>query len=462
MERFQRLQPALVTVDQLPAEIQDKIFLDVTGRPWQCMHCGKKGRLHIFSFQQAWDTLHTAMFWQPGFNPDYIQLLCQQCWVEWLAWQARMGFDLHDHAVTAPCSSACFSARGGRRAQFIALQNAAVTSKVGFLIGKTIDGMPRLNGTTGLTCERVSYFFGGSFRRQGYYESVRSPVDLARNLEAVARLQAVGIPRHTVDNHLIIVKVFRSAYTAPGGILQRPTPNDPFVALHSVALEEYDPETRNFRFWNNWGSAWGERGYGTMSMEYADEFFHEGWIYRHARWGSTPAKHAKLASYAVAEPARLRQLWSVENPRAVYRLPGLGRGHNAKWQWYETMSPTMDRAVACVEVRNGFGLRMGWAFVRKVSDSFAEITELFVWPTFRRAHIASFLEGLCHAQSTAWGVRELHLIINETDTVVGPIRHAARHFAEARSYSPHWRTRTAPRSDLTYVKSLELLEESPA
>jgi hypothetical protein len=42
---------------------------------------------------------------------------------------------------------------------------------------------------------------------------------------------------------------------------------------------------------------------------------------------------------------------------------------------------------------------------------------------------------LCHAQAAAWDVRELHLIVNETDSVVGPIRRAARHFADARSYS---------------------------
>jgi GNAT superfamily N-acetyltransferase len=258
-----------------------------------------------------------------------------------------------------------------------------------------------------------------------------------------------------LDHHMIIVKIFKSAYTAPRGVLQLPAAGDPFVDLHCVALEEYDPVAQTFRFWNNWGSGWGDRGYGTMTLEYADEFFHEGWIYRPARWGLIPAKRERLAADTV-DRVHLRQLWSVENPRVVGRLPGLGRDHNAKWQWYETMSPTLDSAVACIEVRNGFGLRMGWAFLRKISDCTAEITELLVWPTFRHAHIGSWLEIACHAQAATWGVQELHLIINETDSVVGPIRHAARHFADARGYSARWRTRTAPRSNATYIKPVEL------
>ncbi|MGA3353609.1 MAG: hypothetical protein ABSD85_10550 [Acidimicrobiales bacterium] len=433
MEQFPRLQAEFVTVDQIPAEMLEKIFVHVIGKHWQCMHCQKKGRLQVFSFEQRWDRLHTAKFREPGFNPDEAQLLCQDCWIQWLIWYARMGFDLHDHAIAAPCGRECFSARGGRRAQFVALQAAAVDSKVGFLMGKAIDGLPQQNGTTGLTGKQLAYFFGGRRVRQGYYESVRSPADLARNLERVAQVRSFGIPRYMVDDHAIIVKIFKSAYNAPGGVLQPPATADPFVALHHVALESYDPVTCTFRFWNNWGSGWGDRGYGTMPLEYADEFFHEGWIYRHARWGPIPAKRAKLTAYE-ADHVHVRQLWSVENPRVAVCLPGLDPDHNAKWQWYETMSPTLD-CVACFEVRNGFGLRMGWAFVRQVSDNTAEITELFVWPTFRRAHIGSWLEGLCHAQAAAWDVRELHLIVNETDSVVGPIRRAARHFADARSYS---------------------------
>ena len=222
MEHFPHLQLELVTVDQLPAGLLDKIFLHVAGKSWQCMRCEKTGKLHVFSAGHQWGRVHTAKFWQPGFNIGGVQLLCQDCWIQWLIWQARMGFDLHDHAVVAVCNSTCFSAHGGRKAQFNALQGAAVDSKVGFLMGKAIDGLPRKNGLTGLTCNRVAYFLGGRFRRQGYYESVRSPADLARNLERIAHLRSLGIPLYMLDHHMIIVKIFKSAYTAPRGVLQLP------------------------------------------------------------------------------------------------------------------------------------------------------------------------------------------------------------------------------------------------
>lgn len=450
----------MVSFAQLPAGVQDKIFLHMTGKIWECMRCQSKGKLHVFSVERQWDRLHTAGFLQPGFNIEGVQLLCHACRAQWLEWEARMGFDLHSHAIVAPCDNDCFSALHGRRAQFLALQSAGADSKIGFVMAKAIDGMPKQNGTTGVMCHRILYFRGGGFHRQGYYESVKAPEELALNLEKIAHLRSIGVAPYMVDYQAIVVKVFKSAYTAPGGVLQPPGNADPLIDLHCVGLEGFDPVTKTFRFRNNWGSNWGDHGHGIMSMEYANEFFHEGWICRHARWGQTPEKEARLAA-ASGDRVRLRQLWSVENPRFIERIPGAVRGYNFRWQWHETTSPTLGCPVACVEIKNGFGLRMGWAFTRRITDSVAEITELFVWPTFRRAHIGTMLEGLCYGQAAIWGVQELQLIVNEADSVVGPIRHGARHFAKAQGYSERWRIRTAPRSGLTCLKPVTATPVEP-
>jgi hypothetical protein len=439
--------------DRLPAELADSLLVRAIDKPWECMRCRRRPkRLHIFSAERQWDRMHTAKFSQPGFKiGEGLLLLCHECRAQWLIWQARMGFDLHSHAATTPCDHECFSARQGRAAQYSALQGALMDTKVGFFMGKAIDGMPKKNGLTGLTCARTAYFCGGPVHRQRYYESVRSPLDLAHSLERASQLRSVGVPLHMVDHHMIIVKVYESAYDAPRGVLKLPSVGDLFVDLHCVSLHEYNPTTATFRFKNNWGEYWGDRGFGTMSMEYASEQFHEGWIFRPGRWGPVAAKQAMLAAPDI-DRVRLRQVWSIENQREVRRLPGLGAGRNARWQWYESISPMLGRPIVGVEVRNGFGLRMAWAFVRDASEEVAEITELFVWPTFRRAYLGSWLEGACHFQAAEWGKKELHLILNESDSVVGPIRHAARHFADTLDYSARWRTREAPRAHTTFVK----------
>ena len=54
--------------------------------------------------------------------------------------------------------------------------------------------------------------------------------------------------------------------------------------------ESFDEQTQTFRFWNGWGPRWGKRGYGTMTLQYARDFYHEASVLRHARWGPSPYK----------------------------------------------------------------------------------------------------------------------------------------------------------------------------
>jgi GNAT superfamily N-acetyltransferase len=257
-----------------------------------------------------------------------------------------------------------------------------------------------------------------------------------------------------VDHHMIIVSVFQSAYSAKNGVLSMPASDDSFVALHCVTVESYDESGHAFRFHNNWGSSWGDGGYGTMSLEYAQEYFHEGWIFRPARWGAIPAKRARISGL-VADPRDLRRTWSIENPRFVGRLSGPGKNHNSRWCSYEAMSAVLDCPVTCIEVKSGFGLRMGWAFVRHLDDGVAEIPELFVWPAFRHAGIGAWLEAQCVAEAETKGFTEVNLILNETDSVVGPLRRQARCFASSRGYEMRWRSRVAPRAPATAVKHIE-------
>ena len=126
------------------------------------------------------------------------------------------------------------------------------------------------------------------------------------------------------------------------------------LTLHAVAVEQFDERTQAFRFWNNWGPHWGEHGYGTMSLQYARDFYHEAFVLRQARWGPTPHKLPALA--AAADPGEVRRLWSVQNPRVTGVLRGPGE-RNSRWVAYQTLSPVTDEPVTCLEGRTGFGLR---------------------------------------------------------------------------------------------------------
>ena len=70
---------------------------------------------------------------------------------------------------------------------------------------------------------------------------------------------------------------------------------------------------------------------------------------------------------------------------------------------------------------------MGWAFFRHRQDParVTEVTELYVWPTFRRLGIGTWLETFCVREAAGRGSAEIHLILNEADSVL-PLRRAGQ------------------------------------
>jgi len=85
---------------------------------------------------------------------------------------------------------------------------------------------------------------------------------------------------------------------------------------------------------------------------------------------------------------------------------------------YQTTSPTTEEPVECLYITNGFGLRLGWMFLRHRVHSAPQVTEvveLFVWPTFRRMGIGTELERVAEEQAQVWRSVRLDLVLNEAD-----------------------------------------------
>jgi GNAT superfamily N-acetyltransferase len=83
---------------------------------------------------------------------------------------------------------------------------------------------------------------------------------------------------------------------------------------------------------------------------------------------------------------------------------------------------------------------MGWAFMCASEEGrVSQIRELFVMPAFRKQGLGSYLEGIASQEASELGYEEIHIILNNCDTVLGPIRKTARDFATKRGYSWRWR-----------------------
>jgi hypothetical protein len=216
-----------------------------------------------------------------------------------------MGYDIHTHAATTLCDEHCLTHLNGRKLQFLSL--ATIDRRSGFEIIKNIDGQPKVNGASLIFAERYGYFSGGWYGRQAYYESISDPSEVARQLILKEEYRWAGFPRQSLDTHLMVVEWFESSYKAPDGIITTPTNGEESIGLHCIAVEGYDANTGMFRFWNSWGSRWGDHGYGTVSLEYTQRYCFETFVMRHARWGPSPAKanRMRLAQKNLKELRRL-------------------------------------------------------------------------------------------------------------------------------------------------------------
>jgi hypothetical protein len=397
----------------------------------------------------------------PSFDPLAALSFCADCWPRWLMWRARMGLDLHTHASQVPCGGDCIAQRGGRQAQFEAQMTLLGDRAEGFFASKSIDGQPRVNGSQLIFGARTGRFMWRMLQRQTYYESTSDPAQVQRLFLNFCALHAAGI-RKSLDGVVIVVEAFESWRAAKNGDIALPGPGDKSIGLHCVFLTHYKAHGETLGFVNSWGRGWGDKGYGTLSFEYLERYLHEAFITRHARFGPRAARFQETSDPLPMDERRRRS--RIGAPRQRFR-ERVGKGESRVVEMYETSSPTTGRAVICVDIQNGFGLRMGWMFLRyRPEDAGAvmEIPELFVWPTFRRLGIGQELEMIAQDIAQTWGCSELHLMMNEADALIGPPRAAARNFGQALGYTWRWRAEVAPRRSATGVKYVAAPAGGPA
>lgn len=420
---------------------------------FRCVHCGSIQDVRPFNFAERRGLLFIDYNGTDRVSP-YWKALCGACWAKWLMWKAQLGFDLHTHAAEKTCDNRCLARRAGRQLQFMALQHVFLPDRTtGFWVAKTIDGMPGVNGSTQLAALRVLHFVPFGPGRQSLYESLKSVEEFQAQIRETARLHASWIPVYALDQYMFIFEVFRGAHTSVDGRIKPPTPGEPSLGLHAVFVTGYSNSGDTIHFVNSWGPSWGNRGYGTVSVDYLARYFREAWVVRSARWGLTPSKFKRITPGTDAK--ELRRLWLLQNPRLRWRLGRLSNGH---WRggFYETVSPQEHCPVECLEVRNGFGLRMGWSFVYHLPGSngvppFTEIRELFVWPAFRRMHIGTELETWAAERAVERGSEKLRTVLNEGDATAPGLAPAIA-FGEKRGYEWRWVRRVGPRAVATGTK----------
>ncbi|MGA2530724.1 MAG: hypothetical protein ABSG36_16405 [Acidimicrobiales bacterium] len=319
------------------------------------------------------------------------------------------------------------------------MRRASLDRTLSFLLVKAIDGLPHLNGTLPIHGKRVSRFT--SQIPQCWYEPVRSVDDLVDYLRLAANLESVGVPARARPHLQVILQLFESAHHSTTGIIRWPTPGEARLDLHAVEPLRLSGDGQSIEFWNCWGSGWGNRGNGSVGLDYLHAHFTEAWCTWNARWGLSCWKQ----ELGLLNGKELRREWMLENPMFTERLRGTRSGDSWYVEVFNAYSLIDDSGVEVVQLRNGYGLRMGWAYQCHVRDTeTSELRELFVMPAFRHQGIGSCLEGISCERAQAIGSTEMRLIVHQADGGVLANRGAARKFVTVRGYKMYWRHQTGP------------------
>jgi len=260
-----------------------------------------------------------------------------------------------------------------------------------YRLAKTIDGYPG-EGTFSLAVLRaISHF--ARYIRQPFYEPLSSYDELLEVTQMKWRLREANVPLQYHYSLEIAVQLFESVYDAPHGAIQMPQDSEREQGEH--ALSEFlgwDDNGERLYFANTWGEEWGDNGRGSISRAYIDRYMTDAWVSRVACVGPTRFTWERIATADTNEA--FGKAWLIPNPARVTRFRHRGFGHCLLH--YETISVHTRRYVSVIEIQNGNGLRIAWAFLFHTREADGRPTsilkEFYVWPDFRRRGYGSILE----------------------------------------------------------------------
>lgn len=158
---------------------------------------------------------------------------------------------------------------------------------------------------------------------------------------------------------LASLEITEQWFRAPSGCIAPPRPSDAPAGSHVVAIESYEETKDEFKFWNSWGTDWGDQGYGYIPCGVFERIWEEGWRMR-------------FTGHPVAP-----QDLDFPMYKANWGFTELGGG-----AWH------------CCDLATQDDVRVGWWFALQRDDGI-EVEEFFVRPQFRgKGHGRKLIEEI--------------------------------------------------------------------
>jgi GNAT superfamily N-acetyltransferase len=204
-----------------------------------------------------------------------------------------------------------------------------------------------------------------------------------------------------------------------------PKCDDISLGRHAVQIIDVDEDEGLVLFVNSWGKNWSKHGYGFLTFNYMKLYCKEIYATTNATVGITLGNYEKL-NLAVSA-SEFAKIWMEKNERDSEEYYLGNKKLNIVWY---SLINTAGCLVEVFDLRNSKSERLGWAHLAHLksedgSQKISEITELFIWPLYRRKGYGSLLESYCKEYAKRANSNILQMPVYEMDGLLeenAPVR----------------------------------------
>lgn len=238
---------------------------------------------------------------------------------------------------------------------------------------KQIDGLPG-EWTFPIFVQRVISFH---LELPILYEPISSLDALGLEVLLHRRVDVWGQGLEKYQHIDAVIEVFPSIFDVEDGRVPMPGPDERCIGTHCMGIIGIDAdETLVAR--SSWGD-WSCRSpIAFISNEYARAFLREGMVARLAPYGPLESTARQLLK--TTDPEEFRRLWRCPDREASVRYQTGGVVVRTTENWSLQTETRVDLVELILR-----GQKIAWAVMAWTADKgHAEISEFFVWPTYRR------------------------------------------------------------------------------
>lgn len=156
------------------------------------------------------------------------------------------------------------------------LKQGTVNTDSGAQIRDAIDVLLKSGGVT----EADWPYISGEFRStppKNITEATHFKLSSAQPVRNVKELKSALQTFGPVAGGFTVYDSMYGANATRTGILPLPSAVDKIIGAHAVCFVGFDDKKKLLKFQNQWGTSWGEKGYGYVSYEYAEKFLIDTW-----------------------------------------------------------------------------------------------------------------------------------------------------------------------------------------